>query len=223
MSNFELKTLGLGDDSSVANFVETEQLVNYQGRLYSHTQVRGSVPIFWRQKGIQTQVKIDRSYELTNHIFLNHMKYLNENYGHIICINLLSKGKKDEQMITEAFESHLRGNALQDVGYESFDFHHAVKNQKFENVNILIHKIYPALDSFGFAVYDLTKKTTESTQQGTLKLIYREASPFVVGVIRTNCLDCLDRTNFIQSKIAMAVLDLEVYLSWSCLSNCDTA
>ena len=26
------------------------------------------------------------------------------------------------------------------------------------------------------------------------------------GVVRTNCLDCLDRTNFIQSKIAYDII-----------------
>ena len=97
------------------------------------------------------------------------MKYLNNNYGRIICVNLLSKGKKDEQMITEAFESHLRGNELHDVGYEYFDFHNAVKNQKYENVNFLINKIHPALDSFGFYMEDLSKQTVEFQQQGRYK------------------------------------------------------
>ena len=36
--------------------------------------------------------------------------------------------------------------------------------------------------------------------------IYKEQ----IGVIRTNCLDCLDRTNVIQTKIAWKMLEMQV-------------
>jgi hypothetical protein len=38
---------GLDDEGNVANFVETEQIIIYGGLVFSHVQVRGSVPLFW--------------------------------------------------------------------------------------------------------------------------------------------------------------------------------
>jgi hypothetical protein len=32
------------------------------------------------------------------------------------------------------------------------------------------------------------------------------------GVIRTNCIDCLDRTNFIQTKLAMDIFAVQMKL-----------
>ena len=152
----------------MANFVETEQLFFYKEKCCSHVQIRGSAPVFWRQKGFQAQIKLDRTFALTNHLFLKHMQYLNETYGYVICVNLMAKNKKEEQMITEAFETHIKANKLNETGYEYFDFHHHVKNQRFENSNALIAKLFPALDSLNFTIEDLATGTIESSQQGFL-------------------------------------------------------
>lgn len=39
---------GLDDEGNVANFVESELILSYRGRLYSFVQIRGSVPLFWQ-------------------------------------------------------------------------------------------------------------------------------------------------------------------------------
>lgn len=38
---------GLDDEGNVANFVETEQILVYRELIFSHVQIRGSVPLFW--------------------------------------------------------------------------------------------------------------------------------------------------------------------------------
>lgn len=43
---------GVNDDGHVANFVETEQLITFESVESSFVQVRGSVPLFWEQPGI---------------------------------------------------------------------------------------------------------------------------------------------------------------------------
>jgi len=43
---------GVNDDGNVANFVETEQLIVYEEQESSFIQIRGSVPLFWEQPGI---------------------------------------------------------------------------------------------------------------------------------------------------------------------------
>jgi phosphatidylinositol-bisphosphatase len=44
---------GVDDNGCVANFVETEQCTVLNEKVSSFIQVRGSVPVFWEQSGIQ--------------------------------------------------------------------------------------------------------------------------------------------------------------------------
>jgi hypothetical protein len=46
--------------------------------------------------------------------------------------------------------------------------------------------------AFSFFAEDMTRKEVIRTQK---------------GVFRTNCLDCLDRTNYVQTKIAMHIFE----------------
>ena len=44
-------TRGADEEGHVANFVESEQIVEREdGRVYSHVQVRGSIPLEWTQR-----------------------------------------------------------------------------------------------------------------------------------------------------------------------------
>ena len=47
---FEVR--GVNDDGHVANFVETEQLISLESSCSSFVQIRGSVPLFWEQPGV---------------------------------------------------------------------------------------------------------------------------------------------------------------------------
>lgn len=49
------------------------------------------------------------------------------------------------------------------------------------------------IKAFGFSCYNLSSG----------KVIKKQT-----GVFRTNCLDCLDRTNYVQSRIALETLKL---------------
>jgi phosphatidylinositol-bisphosphatase len=104
----------------------------------------------------------------------------------------MAKNKKEEQMITDTFEDLMKKNNPANVRYEYFDFHHAVKGQRFDRVNGIIYKLQPMIENFRFYVEDTVKRTIQLTQK---------------GAVRTNCLDCLDRTNFFQGKVAMLVFE----------------
>lgn len=43
-------TRGLDKFLRPANCVETEQIFQYNNKLYSFIQIRGSIPIFWKQQ-----------------------------------------------------------------------------------------------------------------------------------------------------------------------------
>jgi hypothetical protein len=62
MSGTRYNARGLDDEGNVANFVETEQVLCYRNHVFSFVQVRGSVPLFWQQKGLQAHTSIKRDY-----------------------------------------------------------------------------------------------------------------------------------------------------------------
>ena len=43
---------GADPSGDVANFVETEQLILTDSDVSSHVQIRGSIPLFWEQPGV---------------------------------------------------------------------------------------------------------------------------------------------------------------------------
>lgn len=159
--------IGLDDAGNTANFCETEQIVYYGGFCCSFVLLRGSAPIFWQQRGMTAQTKITRSFELTNQAFLKHVGFLRDTYGKVLCINLMAKGKASEQMITEAFETHLRANGLNSVRYKFFDFHSACRGNKFFNVNPLVEEIQPILQNFKFHVQEMSSGKHLMKQEGT--------------------------------------------------------
>ena len=57
---------GIDEEGNAANFVETEQIINIGDYIVSDMQIRGNVPLFFEQKGLTTQVKLTRGYELTH-------------------------------------------------------------------------------------------------------------------------------------------------------------
>ena len=157
----------MDDEGNVANFCETEQILFYNKFCCSHIQIRGSVPAFWQQRGFTAQTKITRSSELTNTAFLKHYSdIVIKRYLRVLCVNLMAKGKPQEQMITEAYESHIKLNNLQDVKYEYFDFHHACKGQRFDMVNPLVKKLQLMIENFRFFAEDTRNNSILMTQKG---------------------------------------------------------
>lgn len=75
----------------------------------------------------------------------------------------------------------------------SIDFHAACRGMKFENVSLLLDIIGKKLDQFGYTV-ELDSAHVAKQQ----------------GVLRTNCMDCLDRTNVVQSACGRRALELQL-------------
>lgn len=46
---------GTNDNGHVANFVETEQVIFLEDKVASFILIRGSIPLFWEQTGVQVQ------------------------------------------------------------------------------------------------------------------------------------------------------------------------
>ena len=85
-------TIGVDDDGHAANFVETEQLMMTDSHVSSHVQVRGSVPLFWEQLGVNVgslKVKMSRGADLTTPAFDKHFANLIRDYKDVLIVNLL--------------------------------------------------------------------------------------------------------------------------------------
>jgi phosphatidylinositol 4-phosphatase len=77
-----------------------------------------------------------------------------------------------------------------------FDFHGECKKMKWENLSKLVDIVKDKLDEYNHFVaeikygFDFRK---EFNQARNINIISTQR-----GVMRTNCMDCLDRTNVVQ-------------------------
>ncbi|KAH3677628.1 hypothetical protein WICMUC_001731 [Wickerhamomyces mucosus] len=186
---------GIDDDAYVSNFVETEYIMYSSKIAYSYLQIRGSVPIFWEQDTslINAKISITRSEEATQPIFNQHFERLIDNYGNINIVNLLNKDKSSEYSITQRYRYHYEQARNANIQMTEFDFHRETSNQGYSSSNKIYSLIKEQLFNFGFYSYNLDTNEVISEQ---------------TGIFRTNCLDCLDRTNLIQQFISNFALTI---------------
>ena len=146
----------------------------------SFVQIRGNIPLIWKSSGEYLQSVFQ------NTALRNHFLRLHALYGEVAVINLLNNGGA-EKFLHDAYEFFLRINKIP-VKYIAWDFHQLCAVNKTAVVDSLVPQIAPFLKTAGFYRQDRGRITGKQT-----------------GVVRTNCVDCLDRTNVVQSAIAQAV------------------
>ncbi|KAJ2403825.1 Inositol-1,4,5-trisphosphate 5-phosphatase 1, partial [Coemansia sp. RSA 2530] len=208
-SGMRFLTRGVDDEGGVANEVETEVIIVTRSLTFSHVQIRGSVPAFWTQEGLQIgshRVHITRSAKATMPATQRHFADLLGRYKRVNAINLLkqsgSSGTYDgsdngagvpEASLGQFYQSMITAMGLPSsiIAYTGFDYHYEVKGGNFDRVGGLIRQIGPLLSSYRYYLADNESDVILSLQR---------------GVQRTNCLDCLDRTNVVQSVLSRAVL-----------------
>ncbi|KAJ8686238.1 hypothetical protein QAD02_022032 [Eretmocerus hayati] len=187
------KRRGVDEDGKCANYVETEQLVWYHDHQVSFTQVRGSVPIYWSQPGYKYKPppRIDRDELETQEAFEKHFVEELDRYGPVCIVNLVEQSGK-ESIIWEAYSDHVLKYDHPDITYTTFDFHEYCRGMHFENVSILVAALAPILSEMGYCWHD--KQGPICTQK---------------GVFRVNCIDCLDRTNVVQTALGKAMMEMQ--------------
>ncbi|XP_060054592.1 synaptojanin-1 isoform X6 [Erinaceus europaeus] len=183
---------GTNDDGHVANFVETEQVVYLDDSVSSFIQIRGSVPLFWEQPGLQVgshRVRMSRGFEANAPAFDRHFRTLKNLYGKQIIVNLLGS-KEGEHMLSKAFQSHLKASEhATDIQMVNFDYHQMVKGGKAEKLHSVLKPQVQKFLDYGF--FHFNGSEVQRCQSGT---------------VRTNCLDCLDRTNSVQAFFGLEML-----------------
>ncbi|KAK8255557.1 SacI homology domain-containing protein [Phyllosticta capitalensis] len=220
---------GMDDTGAVANFVESETIFHTpDGVTFSYVQVRGSVPLFWEQAtGLlpgQQKVSITRSPEATQPAFDKHFENLELAYGPVHVVNLLSAEKPAEVEISDRYRHHIHHSSLLrgtekngSAGHEllkltEYDFHAETRGPNgYEAASLIARYIQDSAEGFAYYLSEEVEERPKSSRGEDQ--IYRRPTTILQqeGVFRTNCLDCLDRTNLVQTIISR--MALEVFLA----------
>ena len=213
---------GLGGPDSVAG-----ERGDNETQVLSYVQTRGSVPVFWAERNDlhytpKLQVRgVDGAVEAAKRHFDEQIRLYGDNY----LVNLVNhKGREDG--VKQAYEQVIRSllssptddkqpNAVTDekfriveprrrsqeydrLHYIYFDFHNETKGLRWHRAQLLLEKLGDALiKQQYFRGIDMPGHVA-----GNMEIRNMQTS-----VVRTNCMDCLDRTNLVQSMLAKWTLD----------------
>ena len=193
--------------------------------------------VFWEQQmGLlptQQKITLSRSPEATQPAFDKHFEGLTLKYGVIHVVNLLSATKLGEVDLSKRFGYHIRNSPLNhDPGYQleklgtgqgvsgargsgektliratEYDFH-AETQGRYENAHAIRRLLEQSAEGFAYFIME------ELDTQSTSKRLSSETAVVLLqqeGVFRTNCLDCLDRTNLVQGILSQIAIESFLY------------
>ncbi|CAL4085307.1 unnamed protein product [Meganyctiphanes norvegica] len=188
------KRRGVDEDGHVANYVETEQIVSYSHHQVAFVQVRGSVPVYWSQPGYKYRPPptLDKGPTETAIAFAKHMEGEINHFNQIVCLSLVEHQGK-EKVIADAYLNNILTLNSENITFVTFDFHEYCRGMRYENVSVLLESIEDITNKMLYCWVD---------REGT---ICRQN-----GVFRINCIDCLDRTNVVQTAFAKSVLENQI-------------
>jgi hypothetical protein len=184
---------GADAEANVANFVESEQIVEFDdGSLSSFVQVRGSIPIMWSQTpNLKYKIPISIGPSGRSEAVLkSHISTLSKTFGSITAINLANLTGR-EGKLSNAYASAADAVSKEVDGFKfvAFDFHKECGATNYANLAKLWDAIKHDYDVYG-------SWSSRGDQQS--------------GVFRTNCIDTLDRTNVVQGLLARKSLEREL-------------
>ncbi|KAL1412466.1 Phosphoinositide phosphatase sac1 [Vanrija albida] len=217
---------GIDAQGDVSNFNETEQIVLLdplpengvaganRGRVdgrerLSFVQIRGSVPLYWAEVNnlrykpdLQIMEKPETVASMKSHLYK-----MVDKYQSLYLVNLINQ-KGYEQPVKEAFERYITqataDHTLADrARYLYFDFHHECRKNRFDRIQVLIDKLAEPLNRMGYFYGQAAAGSGFNSSPATPNKVISKQS----GVIRTNCMDCLDRTNVAQAALGKWALN----------------
>ncbi|KAI8892705.1 SacI homology domain-containing protein [Globomyces pollinis-pini] len=232
---------GVNEQGYVANDVETEQIVNDESTTTfslpynpsspkpaytSFLQHRGSIPLFWSQEVTAMAAKPLITMDLLDPFYAaaaKHFDDLFKRYGHpIIVVNLVkSKEKtKRESILLDEFTkaiTYLNGTLPDDkkIHYVAWDMARASKSHDQDVIGTLeklAEDVLSTTSIFHSGMEPFANVIKRSS--GALKDVSNaNEAGFRLqhGILRTNCIDCLDRTNAAQFVVGKCALGKQLY------------
>ncbi|KAK5692929.1 Phosphoinositide phosphatase sac1 [Elasticomyces elasticus] len=228
VSNFnETEQMVILNDSSSAGltsyagdrgYANEKPMGGQETQVLSYVQTRGSVPVFWAEINnlhyVPTlQIRpVSTSVEAARRHFDEQIKLYGDNY----LVNLVNQKGREKRVkdayeeVTSLLQSSPREEQVGDgkteerfniidssdkrgwydhLHYVYFDFHNETKGLKWHRAQLLLDQLKDGLVAGGYfqgidgpsGIVDVRRKQT--------------------AVVRTNCMDCLDRTNVVQSML----------------------
>ncbi|KAL0027916.1 hypothetical protein WJX79_002536 [Trebouxia sp. C0005] len=210
---------GVNFKGQVANDVEAEQLVDAgidrrtgMPQLASIVQVRGSIPLYWNQEGV-THLKPDITLQHYDPLYTAtrlHFEDVSGRYGHpVVVLNLVKSGEKRprETILRKEFAIAIayinqQKPEQERISYIPWDFNYHAKQRGTFILSDMASVIKTGLDATSF--FSMCHREDDITKQGqTVQLQH--------GVLRTNCIDCLDRTNVAQFAYGLTAMGQQLH------------
>jgi hypothetical protein len=194
-------------------------------QVLAYVQTRGSVPVYWAEVNtLKYTPKLQiRGVESAAHAAKLHFSEQIRLYGDNWLVNLVNQ-KGREQRVKEAYEQmvnilvsspsekveadritsekfHIvepnqQESSFDRLHYIYFDFHSETKGLRWDRAKLLMDKLEgPVLKHGYFRAVDMPGDANRV-----------EVRRHQTAVIRTNCMDCLDRTNVVQSMLGRYIL-----------------
>lgn len=228
---------GTNDEGFVANDVETEQICHdaatisvRSGRYTSYVQMRGSAPFFWSQETIpgritpKPQILVDRADPFFTTTAV-HFNSLMSRYGApIIVLNLvkIKEKKPHEQILSGLLKESL--DYLNEflppqhrMQYLPWDMARVTKSKEDKVIEILAEIAEKVMKETGFfhsgpQIY-CNQLRSHPSFIGMRGFGYNDqhAGLKQTGILRVNCVDCLDRTNTAQFMVGKCALGFQLY------------
>ncbi|XP_069028117.1 phosphatidylinositol-3-phosphatase SAC1-B [Embiotoca jacksoni] len=186
---------GIDSEGHAANYVETEQIMQHSSAKASFVQTRGSIPFYWSQR---PNLKYKPKPQISKTV--NHLDGLQRHfdsqiiiYGRQVILNLINQ-KGSEKPLELAFDKMVTslGNGM--IKYVAFDFHKECSQMRWHRLELLLDMVSETQEDFGYFLVDADGKVLQNQE----------------GTFRSNCMDCLDRTNVIQNLLARRSLQSQL-------------
>ncbi|POW11365.1 hypothetical protein PSTT_05310 [Puccinia striiformis] len=200
-------------------------------RYTSYVQLRGSIPLLWNQDTTITKAKPPIEFSIIDPYFSGaaiHFDDLFARYGApVIVLNLIKEKERQtrESKLLPEFRQCLKylSQFLPEpshLEFSSFDMSAAQRSRQVDVISYLSGVAEEVIEKTKFfhsgpdpnyklfqseeAVFNDDGEPEESGE--TQKSVYRSAPSLQAGVCRTNCIDCIDRTNAAQFVVGKAAL-----------------
>jgi hypothetical protein len=207
-SGMRFVSRGCDLDGNCSNTADTEQIAiiykknSLETKVFSYVQLRASMPFLWNQKPtLKWEPLGNMTLESHNvEVAKKHFDKMVKDYGNQVMLNLVDK-KRTQQKLGLEFQRVVEENSKNEkdktLRFVWFDFHQECRKMKYENLSRLLTLVETDTTSMGMFEAEIKKANNGMTAN----VIQTQK-----GTFRTNCMDCLDRTNVVQSVIGRKLL-----------------
>ena len=182
---------GINVNGYAAIFCETETIVENEGLLSSWVQIRGSVPLLWKQSGLQSELKLETSDAMTRVSLESMRKHFDQllsvyGDGDITVIDIPDQYPELGDLYSKALWSAMWEFGRDEVKYVKHKFGDM---ERLKDLRVEMRRVLDKQSIF----------VMQNMENGLILQTQR-------GVVRTSDLDCVDETNVVQFALAKDVL-----------------